>query len=150
MNLDNVKTLIDLLENHPLEEIKYSFSNGESVHLVKEKKNQPQQTPIQYAPQETLPPQPAAQPQPVNDSKTSYNHVKSPIVGTFYAAASPDKPPFVNEGDKVESGQTLCIIEAMKILNPVTSPYSGVIRKIHVSNESPVEYNQILFDIEPV
>ncbi len=78
----------------------------------------------------------------------SGNIVKSPIVGTFYAAPSSDKPSFVKVGDKVQEGDTLCIVEAMKIMNEITSPYIGEIAEIYVSNEELVEYGQPLFRIK--
>ena len=68
--------------------------------------------------------------------------------GVFYSAQSPDKPPFVSEGDKVKIGQTLCIIESMKIMNEIESEQSGTIKKILVNNSDPVEFNQPLFIIE--
>lgn len=75
------------------------------------------------------------------------NSIDAPIVGTFYQAASPDSDPFVKIGDKVQSGQTLCIIEAMKIMNEIESNCSGTITEILVSNGTPVEYGQPLFSI---
>ena len=69
--------------------------------------------------------------------------------GTFYITPTPDDPPFVSEGDKVKKGQTLCIIEAMKIMNEIESEFDGTVVKINVSNGNPVEYNQSLFLIEP-
>ena len=75
------------------------------------------------------------------------NIVASPIVGTFYASSSPTKPPFVKVGDKVNAGDVLCIIEAMKVMNEITSQYSGEIAEILVNNEDMVEYNQPLFRI---
>ncbi len=78
----------------------------------------------------------------------SGNIVKSPIVGTFYAAPGSDKPSFVKIGDKVQEGDTLCIVEAMKIMNEITSPYVGEIAEIYVSNEELVEYGQPLFRIK--
>jgi acetyl-CoA carboxylase biotin carboxyl carrier protein len=74
--------------------------------------------------------------------------VKSPMVGTFYRAASPTSKPFVEEGEMVSEGDTLCIIEAMKILNQITADKAGVITKILVDNGSPVEYDEPLFVIE--
>ena len=68
--------------------------------------------------------------------------------GVFYSAQSPDKPPFVSEGDQVKIGQTLCIIESMKIMNEIESEHSGTIKKILVNNYDPVEFNQRLFIIE--
>ncbi len=73
----------------------------------------------------------------------------SPMPGTFYRASSPDADPFVNEGDSVSKGDTLCIIEAMKIMNEIEAETSGTIRKILIENSQPVEYNQPLFIIEP-
>ncbi len=73
--------------------------------------------------------------------------VKSPMVGTFYRAPAPDAEPFVKEGDKVEVGQTLCIIEAMKLMNEIKAEVSGIVEKILVENAQPVEYGQVLFYI---
>ena len=73
--------------------------------------------------------------------------ILSPMPGTFYAAATPDDPQFVTIGDKVQKGQTLCIIEAMKIMNEIESEYDGVIAEIKTGNGNPVEYNQVLFVI---
>jgi oxaloacetate decarboxylase alpha subunit len=76
--------------------------------------------------------------------------VEAPMVGTFYRAPQPGAPPFVEEGDAVAPGQTLCILEAMKLMNEVKAEVEGVIRKIHVQNGQPVEFGQALFDLEPV
>lgn len=73
--------------------------------------------------------------------------VKSPIVGTFYRAPNPDSDPFVNVGDQVEKGQTLCIVEAMKIMNEIESEFSGEVKKILVENSEAVEFEQPLFII---
>ena len=75
--------------------------------------------------------------------------IKSPMIGTFYRTANPDSPPFVSVGDKVTKGQTVCIIEAMKLFNEIESEVSGTIVKAMVENSSPVEYDQVLFVVEP-
>jgi acetyl-CoA carboxylase biotin carboxyl carrier protein len=75
--------------------------------------------------------------------------IRSPIVGTFYRAPSPNADPYVQVGQQVSKGAVLCIIEAMKLMNEIESDYSGKIVKIHVENAQPVEYNQLLFSIEP-
>ncbi len=82
-------------------------------------------------------------------AETKYQEVKSPIVGTFYRASSPDAAPFVQTGDSVGKGQVLCIIEAMKIMNEIESDASGRIVKILVEDAQPVEYNQPLYLIDP-
>jgi len=74
--------------------------------------------------------------------------VRSPMVGTFYRASTPGSGPFVEEGQKVKAGDTLCIIEAMKILNQIECEQAGTVRRILVENGQPVEYNQPLFVIE--
>jgi oxaloacetate decarboxylase alpha subunit len=76
--------------------------------------------------------------------------VEAPMVGTFYRASSPGAPPFVEEGDAVGAGQTLCILEAMKLMNEVKAEQEGVITRIHPENGQPVEYGQLLFELEPV
>ena len=79
------------------------------------------------------------------ENNTKYISVKAPIIGTFYRRSSPDKDPFVNVGDKIEKGQALCIIEAMKLFNEIESEVSGTIVKVLVDDMSPVEYDQPLF-----
>ena len=74
--------------------------------------------------------------------------VKAPMVGTFYSKANPTSNPFVLEGDKIEKGQTLCIVEAMKLMNEIESDYAGTIKKVLVSDGEMVEYGQPLFEIE--
>ncbi len=75
--------------------------------------------------------------------------ITAPIVGTFYASASPDSPVFVKVGDKIEAGKVLCIIEAMKLMNEIEAEMSGTIAEILVKNEEPVEYGQVLFRVSP-
>lgn len=75
--------------------------------------------------------------------------IKSPMIGTFYRSGSPETPPFVSVGDKVTKGQTVCIIEAMKLFNEIESEVSGTIVKVSAENSSPVEYDQVLFVVEP-
>jgi len=76
--------------------------------------------------------------------------VVSPMVGTFYRASEPGAAPFVEEGETVAAGQTLCILEAMKLMNPLTADVDGVVAKIHAENGQPVEYEQLLFELEPL
>ena len=75
--------------------------------------------------------------------------VEAPMVGTFYRAPSPGAPPFVEEGASVANGQTLCILEAMKLMNEIKADLDGIVRTIHVANGDPVEFGQLLFEIEP-
>jgi acetyl-CoA carboxylase biotin carboxyl carrier protein len=75
--------------------------------------------------------------------------IKSPMIGTFYRSANPDSPSFVSVGDKVSKGQTVCIIEAMKLFNEIESEVSGTIIKVMCENSTPVEYDQVLFVVEP-
>jgi acetyl-CoA carboxylase biotin carboxyl carrier protein len=71
------------------------------------------------------------------------------MIGTFYRSSSPDTPPFVSVGDKISKGQTVCIIEAMKLFNEIESEFSGTVVKVMVENATPVEYDQVLFVVEP-
>ena len=80
---------------------------------------------------------------------SKYITVKSPMIGTFYRSASPEKPLFVNIGDEIKPGEVLCIIEAMKLFNEIESEVSGRIVKVLVDNASPVEYDQPLFLVDP-
>lgn len=88
-------------------------------------------------------------PAPVAQSATNLVEIKSPMIGTFYTSSGPSSSPFVQEGDRVKAGQTVCIIEAMKLFNEIESEYSGSIVKVLVENASPVEYDQPLFLVDP-
>ena len=79
----------------------------------------------------------------------NFVEIKSPMIGTFYRSANPDSPAFVSVGDKVSKGQTVCIIEAMKLFNEIESEVSGTVVKVMLENSSPVEYDQVLFLVEP-
>jgi len=92
----------------------------------------------------------AATPAPkAGDDDSKYVVIKSPMIGTFYRSATPEKPAFVNVGDEIKSGKVLCIIEAMKLFNEIESEMSGKIVKVLVDNATPVEYDQPLFLIDP-
>jgi acetyl-CoA carboxylase biotin carboxyl carrier protein len=84
---------------------------------------------------------------PASGKKTI--EIKSPMIGTFYRSSNPDTPPFASVGDKISKGQTVCIIEAMKLFNEIESEVSGTIVKAPVENATPVEYDQVLFVVEP-
>jgi oxaloacetate decarboxylase alpha subunit len=87
---------------------------------------------------------------PLGPSTNGLIRVEAPMVGTFYRAAEPGAPPFVEEGQPVGAGQTLCILEAMKLMNEVKSDVEAIVRAIHVENAEPVEFGQLLFELEPV
>ena len=91
-----------------------------------------------------------AEPEPAAASSNGLIRVEAPMVGTFYRAPQPGAPPFVEEGQPVGAGQTLCILEAMKLMNEVKADVDGIVRSIHVENAEPVEFGQLLFELEPV
>jgi acetyl-CoA carboxylase biotin carboxyl carrier protein len=155
MDLRKLKTLIDLVAESDIAELE--VTEGESkVRIVKSggPQNQmvmlPTQGAAQYAPQyHAAPPSGAA---PVTTAVTSAPElsghvVKSPMVGTFYRSSSPGGAPFVDIGSTVKEGDTLCIIEAMKLLNEIDADISGTIKEILVENGQPVEFGQPLFVI---
>jgi len=162
MDLKLVKNLLKLIADSDVDEV--SIEEGDFKIRVKKtaegEHTAPSQVPVQY----TLPstPQPQAAPQQPQqqaaaeptggkeeekEEEVEGDIVKSPIVGTFYRAPSPDADPFVEVGQSVDKGQTLCIVEAMKIMNEIESEYSGTVKKILVENAEPVEYDQPLFII---
>ena len=159
MDLKLVKNLLDLISDSDVNEV--SIEEGDFKLKVKKQSEHPAAN-MQYQ----LPAQPQTAPQqhtqPVqqetpqkksaagekSDSQPDGDVVKSPIVGTFYEAASPDSKPFVNVGDKISTGETLCIIEAMKIMNEIDAEFSGTVEKIIVDDGQPVEFDQPLFVIK--
>lgn len=92
---------------------------------------------------------PAAAQETTSSDEGNYITVKSPMIGTFYRSASPEKPPFIKVGDTVSKGQVTCIVEAMKLFNEIESEVEGKVVKILVDDASPVEYDQALFLIDP-
>ncbi len=118
----------------------------ESVRISRQSPFAPQ--PITYAPATALVTAPVIEAKKGEADLLSGHIVRSPMVGTFYRSSTPGAKVFVELGQRVEAGETLCIIEAMKILNPIESDCSGKITKILVENAQPVEYNQPLFVIE--
>lgn len=105
----------------------------------------PAAAPAPTVPAETLP---ASNEAPAEDI-SKYLEIKSPMVGTFYRSASPDKPPYVKVGDTVDKESVVCIVEAMKLFNEIESEVSGKIVKVLVEDAQPVEYDQVLFLVEP-
>lgn len=150
MDLRKLKTLIDLVAESDIAELE--VTEGESkVRIVKSSASPANQL-VMMQPQAMQPQQPAAAPLPaapaaVVDAAPTGHVVKSPMVGTFYRAASPGTPPFVEVGATVKEGDTLCIIEAMKLLNEIDADASGMVQQILVENGQPVEFGQPLFII---
>jgi acetyl-CoA carboxylase biotin carboxyl carrier protein len=107
----------------------------------------PMPTAAAPAPVSAAAPAPVA---PVASENANLITIKSPMIGTFYRSGSPDKPSFVNVGDKIGPGNVLCVIEAMKLFNEIESEVSGKIVKILIDNASPIEYDQPLFLVEPM
>ena len=147
MDLRKLKSLIDLVSDSDISELE--ISEGEdSVRIVKEKIKSSEKI-VRYE----KPPQ-SDSPQDNSESKNKYfeteniETVVSPMVGTFYRAPSPESSPFVDVGQPVEEGQTLCVIEAMKLMNEVPSNISGKVLEVLVENGEPVEFEQPLFKIE--
>jgi acetyl-CoA carboxylase biotin carboxyl carrier protein len=162
MNSKEIKELIEFLIEKDVTEfelergdVKMRIKRGQEVHMV-----QAPMAPVMAAPVQTGVPMAvsapvassAAAPPPVVAApavEEGLHLVKSPIVGTYYEAPSPGAPPFIKPGDQVTSGQVLCIVEAMKLMNEIESDVTGEVVKLLVANGQPVEYGQPLFAIRP-
>ncbi len=155
-SVDQIKQLIEILENSNLAVMEISDENSGSIRLEK-----PQAAPVNAfalntgnVPAMPVPAEAPAQPAPAPVESASAPvaqdtgaSIKSPMVGVFYAAPSPDSEPFVTVGKKVNKGDVVCIVEAMKLMNEITAEQSGTISEICVNNGDIVEYGQILFKI---
>ena len=144
MEFENLLTLIKAVSDSELTEFFYE-ENGTNLRFVKE-------APVlAEAPVQVIARENAAEEKSVPKQKETEeiqgNIIKSPLVGTFYAAPAEDAAPFVTEGSEVKKGQTLGIVEAMKLMNEIESEYDGVVEAILVKNEETVEYGQPLFRI---
>ncbi|HAK60728.1 MAG TPA: acetyl-CoA carboxylase, biotin carboxyl carrier protein [Nitrospiraceae bacterium] len=155
MNLKELKELIEILKNSDISELELERS-GSKVRLRKGG-----DVTFQAMPRMEYPPAAIVAPAIQEQERQAVEHVEeavtsnqiritSPIVGTFYRANSPDKPPYVETGDIVKKGQVLCIIEAMKLMNEIESEATGKVVQALVEDGQPVEYGQPLFIVEPV
>jgi acetyl-CoA carboxylase biotin carboxyl carrier protein len=166
IDLRYIKKLIEMLDGSTVDSIEITSDKGMKIRLSKTPAQRgtvqvaapmPMPTLLPAAPAPPLPAPPAAvaasadgdtsgQPE---SSKSKLLEVKSPMVGTFYAAPEPGSDPYVAEGTRIAKGQILCIIEAMKIMNEIESEFSGVVREVLVQDAHPVEYGQVLFRVDP-
>lgn len=147
MDIRKVKKLIELLEESGIAEIEIN-EGEESVRISRYSPNAPAVPMQQYAAPAPAPAAPAAVETESVECAISGHTVNAPMVGTFYTAASPGAPVFCKVGDSVKEGDTVCIIEAMKILNQIEADKSGVVKAILVENAHPVEFGQPLIVIE--
>lgn len=146
---ENIKAFIRYIESRDIAEIKISVQD-KSLYISKHRTAGPAPQPAAVAGQPAAAPPPAPETTaPAAPKPSNLLEITSPIVGTYYAASSPDAPSFVRVGDRVSAGQVVCIIEAMKIFNEIKSDLAGTVREICVQNEQPVEFGQVLFRLEP-
>ena len=141
MDLRKVKKLIELLEESGLSEIEIT-EGDDKVRITKS--SEEKQTTVVHTSNEAK-----TITNPIEDTKsinnTGFHEVKAPMIGTFYQSSEPDAEAFVKVGDPISEGDTLCIIEAMKMMNKIESDISGTIERILVQNGDPVEFDQLLF-----
>lgn len=144
--------LINLLEEKKLAEFELE-AEGFRVKIVRERSALPpisgeqQVTPISSSPPTPSQPSPSV---PKGKTENNLHYITSPMVGTFYRAPNPSSPPFIEIGDTVKKHQTLCIIEAMKLMNEIESDIDGIVEEILVENGKPVEFGQKLFALKPL
>lgn len=159
MDLKLIKNLLNMISDSDVSEV--SIEEGDfKIKIKKHGEPAAPREQVYYMPPAAAPaPAPAAAapqapaPSAAAESKPAASSsgviIKSPIVGTYYEAPSPESDPFIKVGDKVKKGDVLCIVEAMKIMNEIESEYDGTITKMLVSNSQPVEFDQPLFEIDP-
>ena len=152
MDIRKVKKLIELLDESGIAEIEIT-EGEESVRISRYSQNAPPMVaaPIAAAvaaPAAAVAAAPAAAPAAAAEPEETGFAVEAPMVGTYYGSSSPGAAPYVQVGDRVNEGDTLCIIEAMKMMNQIEADCSGVIKSIRVQNGEPVEYGQTLFVID--
>jgi acetyl-CoA carboxylase biotin carboxyl carrier protein len=158
MKPTEIKDLIDFLAKSSLDEVNIETENfkisvkrnAQQVITVAQAAPAPVARVEAQAATATPVAAPAAAPAEAPSSGKKLLEIKSPMIGTFYRASSPETPSFVNVGDEIKPGKTVCIIEAMKLFNEIESDIAGRIVKVMVENATPVEYDQVLFLVEPV
>ncbi|MFY8171753.1 MAG: acetyl-CoA carboxylase biotin carboxyl carrier protein [Sphingobacteriaceae bacterium] len=155
MDIKEIQELIKFVAKSGVSEV--SIDRKDFKITIKAQGNAPAVVNMQAAPMPTAAAPapisaaaPAATPAAAPAENANLITIKSPMIGTFYRSGSPDKPSFVNVGDKIGPGNVLCVIEAMKLFNEIESEVSGKIVKILIDNASPIEYDQPLFLVEPM
>ena len=148
MDFNEIKKLIELVENASISHLSLD-ENGTKIEI---KKEIAQTTSVVLPQSAQVAPQAQAAPITTPENNTQENddntiNITAQMVGTYYNSPSPDAPPFIKVGDKIEKGKVICIIEAMKLFNEIESDISGVVKEICVSNEQAVEFGQILFKL---
>ena len=151
MDIRKIKKLIELVEESGIAELE--ITEGEESVRIHRGGSQMAQAPIQYAapvhaPAPAAAPAPAPAAEPSAPAEPTGHVLRSPMVGTFYRSSSPGAKPFVEVGQKVNVGDTLCIVEAMKMMNQIEADKAGVVTQILVENQDPVEFDQPMFVIE--
>lgn len=153
MKAKEIQELIDFISNSGLAEVKIETEEFKlSIKKYAEApaiKYEAAPAPVAVAAPIAAAPAPVATPAPAKEDTSKLIEIKSPMIGTFYRTPNPDADAFVNVGDSVKVGQTVCIIEAMKLFNEIESEVSGRIVKVLVENAQPVEYDQPLFLVDP-
>ena len=145
MDLRKVKKLIELLEESGLSEIEIT-EGDDKVRITKGGKQVPQTNIVEAIQEsETLTPNENIDEHAKSKNNAEFHEVKAPMIGTYYQSPEPDAEAFVKVGDPISDGDTLCIIEAMKMMNKIESDVSGTIERIMVQNGDPVEFDQVLF-----
>jgi acetyl-CoA carboxylase biotin carboxyl carrier protein len=153
MDIRKVKKLIELLDESGIAEIEIT-EGEESVRITRNSPLAPMvqaapfAAPVAFAPAAPPAAAPVAPAAPAAEPEEEGSAVTAPMVGTYYSAPSPGSPPFVQVGDRVKEGDTLCIIEAMKMMNQIDAEVSGTIKSMRVQNGEPVEYGQVLLVID--
>jgi len=147
---DKIKSLISIMEGTEINEIEVSSFWGVQKIRLQKNLNIDLQTAVQSTVLEPIQSNADSKPQDIIESNSSNSvEIIAPLVGTFYQSAKPGSPAFVKEGDTIQVGQIICIIEAMKIFNEIEAEVSGKVIKIIVNDSSPVEYGQPLMLVEP-
>ena len=150
MDLNAIEQLVKIIENSSVKE--FTYKEGELEISISTLDNPPVVAPAAAYPAAAMAPAPAAAPvsaaEPETKEEDESVFITSPIVATFYSAAAPDVPAFVRVGDQVKAGETVCILEAMKLMNEITADFNCEIEAILVSNEQRVEYGQPLFRVK--
>jgi len=163
MEIKKVRELVKLVENSGIQQLE--VSHGETTIRIQKCPTArdfalpaaalngqpvPAMAPVAPASAPSLAPAPGAEAAPAQEpERAKWKEIRSPIVGTFYRASSPDTDPFVKVGDRIAPGQTLCIVEAMKVMNEIEAEIGGTIKEVLAENGLPVEAESILFLVDP-